>query len=537
MANPQKPRFPKQQPSAPRPESFSRSAPPRFPFANPPSPRFEETPARPARPKTDDAQWARPKGAKTGKPKGTKPSAAATATTRPLAPRTQGAKPQIPLHNSSANRPAKPQTPRPSAPPVPIQLDIPAPYAAVARRASENVRTGYLWVYASDVVALKPGAGDAPRILPVVDARGIPLGTALFSPASQIQLRMVSREILTAAAWMQLFENRLHTAIAHRKPLLGDDTNACRLVFSEADQLPGLVIDKYAGILVVQLLCRGLDTPEIRDACVRVLKAAFSSAKTPITIWERQDPRIRELEGLTLPSAEPLFATKAKSPSSTTLFRANGLELHFDVNAGQKTGAFLDQRQNYLAVAEWALRKGATGNALDVCTSPGGFALHLARVCKSVTGVDASNASLQVAEKNLSQNRKQLIAEVEWIEADAFQLLRDWSDAIRTQDWDVIVLDPPAFAKNKRAAESALRGYKELNLRALKMIRPGGLLVSCSCSHHVSLVDLETAVAAAAADCGRRVTLLERRGASEDHPVVFNQAESEYLKCLILQVY
>jgi 23S rRNA (cytosine1962-C5)-methyltransferase len=386
------------------------------------------------------------------------------------------------------------------------------------------------------VVALKPGPGDPPRILPVVDARGIPLGTALFSPASQIQLRLISRELLSEATWMQIFEQRLQVALDRRNPLLDETNNACRLVFSEADELPGLVIDKYAGILIVQLLCRGLDTLPVREACVRVLKSAFSSTKTPITIWERQDPRIRELEGLTVPSSEPLFATKPKTPLSTTLFRVNGLELHFDTNAGQKTGAFLDQRQNYLAAAGWASRLGATGKALDVCTYQGGFALHLARVCSHVTGVDASHTSLEVAEKNLEQNRKQIPAEVDWIEADAFLLLRDLSDAATTPDWDVIVLDPPAFAKSKRAAEGALRGYKELNLRALKMIRPGGLLITCSCSHHVSLQDLEAAVAAAAADTNRRVTLLERRGASLDHPVVFNLAESEYLKCLILQV-
>ena len=533
MASPQKPRNTRQQPSATRSGSFSRPAAPRFPFANPQSPRLEESPVRPARTTTDDTQWARPKGTKAGQPQSARPATAKPKAAPSQATRSLSGAPRNP---AGAARPARSRAPMAPPPPTPTQLDIPAPYAAVARRASENLRRGHLWVYASDVVALKPGPGDPPRILPVVDARGIPLGTALFSPASQIHLRLVSREILTAAAWMQLFEERLHAAIARRKPLLDSDTDACRLVFSEADQLPGLVIDKYAGILVVQLLCRGLDTPEVRDACVRVLKAEFSSAKTPITIWERQDPRIRELEGLTPPSMEPLFATRPKSPLTTTLFRANGLELHFDVNAGQKTGAFLDQRQNYLAAAEWAVRKGATGKALDVCTYQGGFALHLARVCQSVTGVDASNASLQVAEQNLAQNRKQLSAEVDWVEADAFQLLRDWSDAITTPDWDLIVLDPPAFAKSKRAAESALRGYKELNLRALKMIRPGGLLITCSCSHHVSLLDLETSVAAAAADCGRRVTLLERRGASEDHPVVYNQPESEYLKCLVLLV-
>jgi len=206
----------------------------------------------------------------------------------------------------------------------------------------------------------------------------------------------------------------------------------------------------------------------------------------------------------------------------------------YDANAGQKTGAFLDQRLNYLAAARWAERLNATGRGLDVCTYQGGFALHLARVCRQVTGVDASRASLEVAEANLAANRKALAAEVDWIEADAFELLRDWSNA--REVFDTIVLDPPAFAKTRRAVEGALRGYKELNLRALKMLRPGGLLVTCSCSHHVGWADLEGAVAAAAVDAHRRVRVLERRGAAPDHPVVLNLPETEYLKCLVLMV-
>jgi 23S rRNA (cytosine1962-C5)-methyltransferase len=172
--------------------------------------------------------------------------------------------------------------------------------------------------------------------------------------------------------------------------------------------------------------------------------------------------------------------------------------------------------------------------ALDVCTYQGGFALHLARVCERVTGIDASRASLETAERNLEANRAALKAEVDWLEADAFELLRGWSESKET--FDLIVLDPPAFAKSKRAVEGALRGYKELNLRALRMIRPGGLLITCSCSHHVGWSDLEAAVASAAVDTHRRVTLLERRGAAQDHPVLLNLPETEYLKCLICQV-
>ena len=207
----------------------------------------------------------------------------------------------------------------------------------------------------------------------------------------------------------------------------------------------------------------------------------------------------------------------------------NGLKLHADLVHGQKTGIFLDQRENYAAAARYA-----QGEALDVCTYQGGFALHLARVCPRVTGVDVSRAALEVAEKNLEINRNALgKAEVDWVEADAFTLLRDWSDAGTV--YDTIMLDPPAFAKTKRAVEGALRGYRELNLRALKMLRPGGRLITCSCSHHVSLGEFMEMLRAAAGDARRRMRLVEVRGAAADHPMVLNIPETEYLKCVILQ--
>jgi 23S rRNA (cytosine1962-C5)-methyltransferase len=239
------------------------------------------------------------------------------------------------------------------------------------------------------------------------------------------------------------------------------------------------------------------------------------------------------LESLSAPSLDPLWLADPKRPVAATEFHLNGLAFHYDADAGQKTGAFLDQRTNYAAARDWAQRLGSTGRALDVCCYQGGFALHLAEVCRQVTGIDVSRASLEVAERNLQANRSRISAEVDWIEADAFEILRDWSQA--GESFDAIVLDPPAFAKTKRAVEGALRGYKELNLRALKMLRPGGLLVTCSCSHHVAWADLEGAVAAAAADASRRVRLLERRGAAPDHPVVLNLPETEYLKCLVLE--
>jgi 23S rRNA (cytosine1962-C5)-methyltransferase len=402
--------------------------------------------------------------------------------------------------------------------------------ACISRRAADRLRAGHVWVYASDVESVSAEEGSATALLPVADNRGLLLGTALYSPASQIALRLVSRAAIGEAEWLALLEQRLRAAVQWRLPMLGPDTNACRLCFSEADELPGLVADKYGDLVILQLLAAGLDSAAVREVCTRVLREELA----PASILERPDPRIRELEGLSVPSVAPLWAADPKTPATRTLFKLNGLEFHFDANAGQKTGAFLDQRLNYAAAAEWARRLGTTGRALDVCTYQGGFALHLAGVCERVTGVDVSHASLDVAEQNLEVNRSQVKAEVDWVEADAFELLRDWSDA--RESFDVIVVDPPAFAKSKRAVEGALRGYKELNLRALKMVRPGGLLVTCSCSHHVGWPELEGTIASAAADAHRRVRVLERRMAAPDHPVVLNLPETEYLKCLALEV-
>jgi 23S rRNA (cytosine1962-C5)-methyltransferase len=407
------------------------------------------------------------------------------------------------------------------------------------------LRSGHLWVYASDVVSVTLPKPEE-TLLPVADQRGIFLGTALYSPASQIALRLVSRQALDHAAWLELIASRLRAAIARRKPMLDQANDACRLCFSEADELPGLIADKYSDLIVLQFLTKGLLHADVTETCARVLREELE----PAAIFERPDPRIRELEGLPAPSADPLWVADqvsiaaAAPPVAATEFHLNGLVFHYDANAGQKTGAFLDQRTNYAAAQQWAQRLGRTGSALDVCCYQGGFALHLAQVCRQVTGIDASRASLEVAERNFQANRARGNAkaggaeahwgEVDWIEADAFEILRDWSQA--GEMFDVIVLDPPAFAKTKRAVEGALRGYKELNLRALKMLRPGGLLVTCSCSHHVSWADLESAVAAAAADASRRVRLLERRGAAPDHPVILNLPETEYLKCLVLEV-
>ncbi len=425
-------------------------------------------------------------------------------------------------------RPGKPKSFTGKAPAA--RPEIPGPAAIISRRAADRLRSGHVWVYASDVEEVILPDADPESLVVVTDGRGLQLGTALYSPTSQIALRLLTTDVFTEREpWLELLRTRLRAAIDLRREMLYSQhgrTNACRLVFSEADQLPGLVIDKYADLVLLQVLARGMDAPDVRAAVIDVL---FETLE-PATIVERPDPRIRELEGLKPLDQPLLYAADPENPLTSTIFQVNGLRFHYDANAGQKTGAFLDQRENYDAAS-----RHAHGEALDVCTYQGGFALHLAQSCSRVTGVDASRAALEVAEQNLLLNREALgDVPVDWIEANAFDLLRDWSDS--GQAYDTVVLDPPAFAKSKRAAEGALRGYKELNLRALKLLRPGGILVTCSCSHHVSLQDFTGVVAAAAGDAHRRVRLLERRGAAADHPVVLTIPETEYLKCLICQV-
>jgi 23S rRNA (cytosine1962-C5)-methyltransferase len=405
------------------------------------------------------------------------------------------------------------------------------PAVVIARRASERLRAGHLWVYRSDAVDLVPAEGEAEiaagALVTIVDGRGIPLGTGIYSSASQIVVRMVSGEArLARSAYLSEVRDRLQAALRLREELApaGKENDSCRLVFAEADGLPGIVADRYNDLVILQLLAQGTAQTDLRETLVAALREHFG--ETVSAVVERPDPKIRELEELAVPSQEPLYAKAGAK--LTTVFTINGTRFHYDAGAGQKTGAFLDQRLNYAAAA-----RHARGTALDVCTYQGGFALHLAKSCEHVTGVDVSRAALEVADRNLELNTG-LKAQVDWIEADAFELLREYEST--GERFDTIVLDPPAFAKSKRAVEGALRGYKEMNLRAMKMLRPGGTLVTCSCSHHVGREEFVGVVAAAAADARRRVQVLEVRGAAPDHPEVLTLPETSYLKCLICRV-
>jgi 23S rRNA (cytosine1962-C5)-methyltransferase len=404
------------------------------------------------------------------------------------------------------------------------------PAAGVTRRAADRLRAGHLWVYRSDVESLVPPVGATEiaggALVTVMDSRGIPLGTGLYSAASQIAVRMVSAEVgLQRGVYLEQVRERVVAALALRDEVAPEsmENDACRLMFSEADGLPGIVADRYNDLVILQLLTQGTAQDDVRAVLTEVIRERLR----PKTIIERPDPKIRELEQLAAPSPGTLYSS-GDSAHLTTIFTINGLRFHYDAGSGQKTGAFLDQRLNYAAAARYA-----RGSALDVCTYQGGFAIHLAERCEQVTGVDASRGALEVADRNFDLNAG-LAARVQWIEADAFELLREYE--ARGERYDTIVLDPPAFAKSKRAAEGAMRGYKELNLRAMKMLRPGGTLVTCSCSHHVGLAEFTEVVASAASDAARRVQVLEIRGAAPDHPAVLTLPETSYLKCLICRV-
>ena len=385
------------------------------------------------------------------------------------------------------------------------------PKLTVSPRGAARLKQGHVWIYRSDIAdsdGIPPGS-----LVTVTDQRGKPLGTALYSSSSQIAVRMISHE--PVSDFPALLRRRISDAIAYRQKVV-QNADAYRLIFSEADLLPGLIVDRYNDILSFQILTQAMDAESVRETLISELVRQL----TPSSVIERIEGRVRELE--TLP---PRASGLVHGDKTATVFTMNGVQFHYDALEGQKTGAFLDQRENYAAAAEYG-----QGDALDVFCYQGAFALHLAPKCRQVTGVDSSRPALEVADRNAALNRR----EIEWIEGNAFDLLKDYASSNHL--YDTIVLDPPAFAKTKRDLDSALRGYKELNLRALKMLRPGGILVTCSCSYHVSQTSFLEMLASAALDAHRTLRLLEVRGQAKDHPVLLNIPETGYLKCAIASV-
>jgi len=391
------------------------------------------------------------------------------------------------------------------------------PKVIINDRSAARLRAGHAWIYASDV--LNDGTALPGSLVHVVNTKGKLQGSAVFSSSSQIKLRMLASDAIDSEAkLLELLVDRLGEAVNYRR-LIVRDSNAYRLVFSEADRLPGLVVDRYNDVVTLQVLTQAWDRPERRSAIVAALRELTGVEN----IIERVDDRIRSLEQL--PALESSLIQGSKSSTTVTM---NGVSFHYDGLSGQKTGAFLDQRENYASAATYA-----RGEALDVCTYHGGFALHLDRVCDHVTAIDMSREALEIAEQNEKLNTGSK-NEIEWVEANAFDLLRDYADAGR--QYDTIVLDPPAFARSKKNVEAALRGYKELNLRAMKMLRPGGILVTCSCSFAVSEDEFLTMLGEAAQDAHRSARIIEKRTQAKDHPILLGVPETFYLKCAICSI-
>ena len=409
--------------------------------------------------------------------------------------------------------------------------------AVVSAKGAARALSGHLWIYRSDVTQ-KPQA-ESGSIVRVVDHRGRFIARAHYGKESEITLRIVSKADveIDRGFWLA----RLRAAAAWRDRVVSD-TDAYRLVHAEGDLLPGLIIDRYADCFALQTLTRGMDA--LKTMWTELLVEEFH----PRLIVERNDAKVRQLEGLPMINSAlypgvgqtvslPMASKGADGEDEGELtvrpttgadlyITENGIKFRIDLLEGQKTGAFLDQRENRAAAMRYA-----RGRGLDCFSFHGSFALHMAGGCERVTAVDISEPAIERAHRNAELND---ITNIEFIVANVFDLLRDFDDA--GERFDTIVLDPPAFAKNRGAVEAALRGYKEINLRALRLLNPGGVLITCSCSYHIGEELFLKTLAEAARDAGRDVQIVEKRAQSRDHPILISVPETYYLKCIVARV-
>jgi len=380
----------------------------------------------------------------------------------------------------------------------------------VNRKGAERIRAGHPWIFQSDLTDREGVPGGV--VVEAVDPRGRTLGSFHFSDKSQISLRYLGEAGLRAD--QAFFAAKFRDALAHRQRVVAGDTY--RLVHAEADGLPALMVDRYGEYLSVQLLNQGM------DAAREPILAALVDLLAPRGIVLRNDAAVRKLEGL--PAGKEI--AYGELPAEGVDVQLNGLAWRVDLMGGQKTGTFLDQRENYLAAQRFG-----RGQVLDCFSSSGGFALHLARVADAVEGVDASPLAMALARENAARNG---LENVTFREADVFELLAGYVNSGRK--FDMVVLDPPAFAKSRNTLVKALGGYKEINRRGLQLLQRGGVLVTCSCSHHVSEGAFIETIAEAALDAGKTLRVLDRRTQALDHPILLTVPETHYLKCVILEV-
>jgi 23S rRNA (cytosine1962-C5)-methyltransferase len=382
----------------------------------------------------------------------------------------------------------------------------------IARRAAARVDAGHPWIFKSDIVEL--GSAEGGEVVTVVGSR--PLGIAHYSDSSQIALRLLSPKIEEVG--QNFFLNRMQAALDFRVETfamqIAPASNAYRLIYAEADSLPGLIVDRYGDYIVLQAMNQGMErsTNDIVGALVSLFK--------PAGILARNDSPVRTRENLPLEKR----VLSGIIPDAVDIV-VNGFKFRANLTYGMKTGVFLDQRENYLAAA-----RHGRGRALDCFTSTGGFALHLAKRCERVDALDSSAAAIETARANANANA---IANIDFRETDVSQALAGFAAGHRR--FDTIVLDPPAFAKSRSHKDAAARAYKDLNRRALNLLAPGGVLITCSCSHHMSEADFLEAVAEASIETGRKLRILERRTQASDHPILLTVPETLYLKCLVFQ--
>lgn len=385
---------------------------------------------------------------------------------------------------------------------------------AILKHTRETrVRSGHPWIFASDVDRIV-GDFEPGDVVCVENDKGTFFGKAFYNPHSQIALRMLTYH--DEPVDRDFFFRRVETAVQYRRQLC--DINSCRLIYSESDFLPGLIVDKFGDVLVIQSMSLGIE--RWKDVLVEALVKAVS----PRGIYERNDVPVRRLEGM----EQTTGLLYGEVPDEVEMYE-NGIKFLVDVKNGQKTGFFLDQKENRREVMR--LCQGA--RVLDCFCHNGSFALHAAKGgAASVLGVDISEEALVVARRNAENNG---LAQVTFEAHNCFDHLRELTDA--KEKFDVVILDPPAFTKTRANVEGALRGYKEINLRGLKLTRNGGYLVSCSCSQHVSTEQFIDMINIAARDAKRRVRFVEMRSQGHDHPVLPASPETRYLKCAIMQIF
>ena len=381
------------------------------------------------------------------------------------------------------------------------------PSAVVTARGAARISGGHLWIYRSDVRSAQAEPGDIVR---VADERGRLVGRAFWSDRSQIALRFLTRR--DEPVDRAFFAQRIRAAAEFRRQVV-EETGCFRMVYSEGDLLPSLIVDRYAGFLVIQTLSQG--TEKRKAELVEILIEQFA----PRGILERNDPKTRLLEGL----PQAVSVLHGEVPEEVVA-QMNGVPFRQDLRRGQKTGAFLDQRENYRAAAQYV-----RGDVLDCFAYEGGFALHLAKRAEHVEVLDSAGEALARARANAELNAADNLS---FREANVFDVLKEYDQAGKR--FDAVVLDPPAFAKNRAALEAACRGYKEINLRSLRLLRPGGVLVTCSCSYHLAESRFGEILWEAAVDVGKRLRVIERRGQSRDHPILLTVPETVYLKCFII---